>query len=328
MEKRLSGKRILIFLPEFYGYEKYIINEIESAGANVYPVYTNLYKTSNLYRYCIRFMKLFRDKYRENYFIQKLNKVNNIDIVFMIAEASVDINLIKLIKKILKKSKSVLYLWDSVSNCKNVLDYYKEFDRVLTFDSKDSEKYGWQYRPLFYIDQLVKDAPREFDFSSICTVSEERIEMICGLKKMAEKRGYKAFIYLYCSKMGYIRNRYLLRKKVYRKLAVKDLNFHPLSLEETHRIYARSKCVVDYASKKQTGLTMRTIECLGHQCKLITNNEEIKKSDFYNEQNILYYDEKYPDIPAEFCSSAYCAIDNMIYRKYSLKSWLEEILNE
>lgn len=328
MKKELKGKRITLFLPEFYGYEKYIINEMERTGAKVYPVFTNLYKTSALYRYCLRFLKSFKDKYREAYFIKRLSKISNVDMVFMIAEASVDLNLIKLIRKNFSGARSVLYLWDSVNNCKNVLDYYKEFDVVLTFDSNDAKEYGWKYRPLFFIDQLVKDTPREFDISSICAVSEDRIEMVYGLKKMAEKRGYNIYIYLYCSRMRYIKNRFLLRKKIYRKLSVKDIKFRPLSLEETHRIYDRSKCIADYASKKQTGLTMRTIECLGHQCKLITNNEEIKNADFYSEQNILYYNEEFPEIPAEFCMSVYQMDNRAVYRNYSLKSWLEDILYE
>lgn len=327
MSGEIKSKKVLLFQPEFYGYEKYTVKGVKKTGAEVYSICTNLHKTSGVYRYFVRFVKPIKNRYREKYFADRLKEMQDVDIVFMIAEAAVDEKLVDSIKKRYKRAFYILYLWDSVNNCKNVLDYYKKFDRVWTFDKSDSEKYGWRYRPLFYISQLVKNRNKIYDISCICTVSEDRINMIYQLKKQAERRNLQVYVYLYSPVLTYIKNRVFLRREAFRKLKLRDIKFRPLSLEKTNAIYGKSKCVIDYASKTQTGMTMRTIEALGHKCKLVTNNATIKAADFYDERNVFYCNEECLEIPTGFCTDDYQEVDRSLYDKYSLKSWIEEILN-
>jgi hypothetical protein len=79
---------------------------------------------------------------------------------------------------------------------------------------------------------------------------------------------------------------------------------------------------------KQTGLTMRTIETLGAKRKMITTNVNIKKYDFYNSNNILVMDEHNLDEIEQFISHEYEPLNDDVYKKYSLHSWLETIINE
>ena len=54
-----------------------------------------------------------------------------------------------------------MYQWDSIKNNPNALSISEEFDEVSTFDVEDSKKYGWKYRPLFYIksnDRIKKES--------------------------------------------------------------------------------------------------------------------------------------------------------------------------
>ena len=74
------------------------------------------------------------------------------------------------------------------------------------------------------------------------------------------------------------------------------------------------------------GLTIRVLEALGAKKKLITTNKDIVNYDFYHPENIYVYDGKV-DLENIFFTSEYFEIDYEIYKKYSLESWLKEILS-
>lgn len=79
---------------------------------------------------------------------------------------------------------------------------------------------------------------------------------------------------------------------------------------------------------KQSGLTMRTLETLGAKKKLITSNIDIKRYDFYNENNIFIIEDENLEGINEFINKDYEDINQDIYEKYSLRSWVETIVNE
>lgn len=71
-------------------------------------------------------------------------------------------------------------------------------------------------------------------------------------------------------------------------------------MSEVNDIMSKSNIIVDYTHPQQTGFTMRTCEAIGHRCKLVTNNKNILKADFYIKDDIYVYDEDEFDIPIEF----------------------------
>ena len=90
-------------------------------------------------------------------------------------------------------------------------------------------------------------------------------------------------------------------------------------------IFRESKCILDAPQAGQTGLTIRTIECLGAKRKMITTNKYIKEYDFYNEANILVYDGSI-DKDNKFFTTPYVEVQEDIYKKYSLREWLSFML--
>lgn len=78
----------------------------------------------------------------------------------------------------------------------------------------------------------------------------------------------------------------------------------------------------------QTGLTMRTIESIGAQKKLITTNRDIVNYDFYRPENILIVDRERPAVDAEFLAEPYIGLDETIYHRYSLREWPREIFSD
>ena len=74
-------------------------------------------------------------------------------------------------------------------------------------------------------------------------------------------------------------------------------------------------------------LSTRPFEAIGANCKLITTNKEIQKYDFYNENNICVVDENNPQIDIDWIHSPFISIPNDILEKYSIGSFVNDLLN-
>lgn len=312
-------------MPQFYGYERYILNEIRKKEAKVDVFYTNLMK----YDYKYRFLKMVSSNISPEYYVgyfEKQIQEKDYDIIFVIAEASIDKEFIVNVLKRYKKAQSILYLWDSLENCPKVLDYFSFFDNVYTFDYQDSIKKEWKYRPLFYIEDLIKPHNPVFDISIICTAYSERIRFINELQKYAYENKLQIYNYLYSPVSYFVKNR-LIKERFGRKGRTK-IKFSPISLKKTYEVYSDSFAVIDLASKTQSGLTMRTIECLGNSCKLITNNESVLEADFYDSGNIFYFESNLNDLPVNFFEKKYKKTSTSILKKYSISQWINDLLGE
>ena len=116
--------------------------------------------------------------------------------------------------------------------------------------------------------------------------------------------------------------------EVFKKAKYKEFNYHSLSEKETVKTIENSKIVFDICNKNQVGLTMRTIEALGSQRKLITTNKDIVNYDFFDKNNIYVFDLESFEIPSAFLETEYHEINENIYKKYSLSSWINTIFEE
>ena len=88
-----------------------------------------------------------------------------------------------------------------------------------------------------------------------------------------------------------------------------------------------SKVVLDINFSKQLGLTLRSIEAIGSETKVITTNNSIRNYDFYSKENI-YCIEKLEDIslvPKDFFIKEYKKLSENIKEKYRVKGFIEEV---
>lgn len=86
-----------------------------------------------------------------------------------------------------------------------------------------------------------------------------------------------------------------------------------------------SRAVLDICHSSQSGLTMRTIESIGLDKKLITNNSLVKEEPFYTPDMITVFNED------EILGFNLLDNSTMKYHfkgDYSLKCWLGKILEQ
>ena len=125
--------------------------------------------------------------------------------------------------------------------------------------------------------------------------------------------------------MVYLYNK--LTNPDYKNVTKQDIRFDSISPSKIKEIYKESRCILDVEHSAQRGLTMRTIEMIGLNKKLITTNQNISKYDFYDKNNICIINKKNPVVPVEFWNSPYIPIKNQILQRYSLRSFVQEIFD-
>lgn len=329
MNDSLQNKCVLFFSPAFFGYENKIKDKMENLGAHV-DMFDERSVSKSHQKALLKINPSIYHKRTEKYYFDIFEKVkqNHYDfILFVKCDMPTD-NVLKAYKDTFKKAKMCLHMWDSIKNIPNVESKFKYFDYISSFDRQDSLNYpSIEFRPLFYCDEYCKECGNSFkyDICFIGTIHSDRYKIIREICDKAQKLNMTVYTYPFLQSK-FIYYFYKLTKKEFRKTKISDFRFDKISAEEISNIVNQSKAVIDIQHPKQTGLTMRTIEMIGMNKKLITTNEDIINYDFYDSNNIQIIDRNNPNLNKEIFVSDYKKLDNEIYNKYSLKQWVLDVV--
>ena len=328
-ERDIKGKRILFFGLETMGYEKKILAKMQELGS-VVDYHSERPVSSQFGKAIVKIAPTILDKKTEKYYhdILESHKGTKYDIVFIMKCDTPTVSVLKEIRDYFPEAELRLHMWDSLVNIPNIDKKLELFDRITSFDRKDCEKHPeFGFRPLFYLDSFTEDSQEKirFDVSFCGTIHSDRYTVLENIRKQCEDNGMKFYGYYYMqSKLAYW---YLkLRDKRFRHVPMKKLRFQTIGADKVNRIFNASRAIVDIQHPSQTGLTMRTIETLGAKKKLITTNSDIKNYDFYNENNVCVIDRENPTVSEEFLRTPYQEVDDAVYKKYSLRQWVLDVL--
>jgi hypothetical protein len=324
----LVHKKVLLIAPRFFGYEKAIMQQLTQLGATVDFLADRPYSKpwqTGLTRIAPFVIQPFIDRFYQ----AKLDTLisNRYDLVFIINGQTLSKKILQRLKNTYPHAKFVLYLWDSVQNRPKSVKNFIFFDKVLTFDSVDARKYGIGLRALFFTPEFenLDNTTHQFDISFIATMHSDRYKIVLEvIKKLPSHLKTYWYFYLQAKWVFYL---YALTKKLFRQSTIKTFRFSPIDKLQLKQVFKDSKAILDIEHPNQKGLTMRTLETLGANKKLITTNPRVKEYDFYKKENIFVIDRNNPDIPTTFWDTEYQKLPDHIYAKYTLKHWLLEVLS-
>ena len=329
--EELLNKKILMFGPSFFGYCDIIAEELRALGAQV-DLYDERPNNGAFCKIMLRYdVKLYRSAVKKYYLsVIEQNRDKEYDYIFVIKSEAINEDIFGCLKAAFPKAKCILYLWDSVENVPGGKEKIRLYDRVLTFDDVDAKEYGLIFRPLFYRKEYEASCEKKTEYTYmvafIGTAHTVRPRVVNQLEAQCEKIGGKCFKYLFLPHpIVFLYNKLLNR--AYRNVKKSDINFKSISPAEINKVYSDSLCILDVEHQAQRGLTMRTIEMIGMQKKLITTNKGIGKYDFYNEDNICIIDKDEPLVPHEFWTSEYKPLESDILKKYSLRAFVQDIFD-
>ena len=99
-----------------------------------------------------------------------------------------------------------------------------------------------------------------------------------------------------------------------------------ISYAEYLKQLSLSRCVIDINQSNQTGLTRRPLEALFYNKKLITNNADIRRHNFYNPKNIFIFGIDSTEFLKEFVKSPVDKIPEQIRQQYDINTWIDQYL--
>lgn len=162
----------------------------------------------------------------------------------------------------------VLVNVNNVSRKKNIiesrLDY---FDLIFSFDRKDAEKYGFIYYPTLYSIQKIKNGIPEYD-AFFVGVAKDRLNMLHEIYNIITAAGGRAEFFI----SG-------VKKK---DCKYSDIHYNEwLNYTQILEYIQKSKCLIEVMGGEQDGVTLRAMEAICYDKKLITNNRSVQNLSFY-----------------------------------------------
>lgn len=323
---------IVIFAPKFMGYDKKIKAKLIEDGNSVYLFDQRSVKSGIGKAISKKAPFLLRRK-NIKYYKAALDQVLFVpDKILVIQADLLERPSMDYIKKRWPSVKTILYLWDNLSNLKGVKKKVAWFDKAYTFDPIDAQNIkGLDFKPLFFSDDFRyvprMDEKPHYDLCSIGTIHSDRYTIISEIAEIAETKEINFYQFNYLpAKWLYLF--YKLLKKSFKKAHIDEFSFEKKALNEISKVQKDSKVILDINHPKQRGLTMRTIEIMALGRKMITTNQDIINYDFYNSKNIFIIQRERIMLPEkEFFESEPVLIPEKVRNKYSLNQWLKDVLN-
>jgi len=221
----------------------------------------------------------------------------------------------------------------------------KLFNRVLTFDKCDSEKYGIIYKPNFFLG-ISAGTPNqaEYDLFFAGKYNPDRLSIIDRIMAKSENAdinycinvwpSYKIFwhnrlVYVFLKWINYksrwIHDYLLNYEAVEGMLKRKYLVNNSLGYEETNLFLIKTNVVLDLPCRGQSGYSHRLIAALANGKKILTTNSDIQEESFYNPDQIRILDTADPKIDYVWIKERPDFPVSSMIRNLELPIWLKNL---
>lgn len=216
------------------------------------------------------------------------------------------------LKQKLNGKRIIFWYWNPTRNSVSPNLLKHSIYEKWSYSPVDCKDYSLKYNTQFYFKNLViPEAEIIYDVFFLGR-DKGRISELLELKQKFESLKLNVKFHISPNQRQYLKN-----DGIYQKLIPYDMALIEM---------ARSRAILDILSDPMDGLSLRALESLFHERKLITNSQTIINYDFYNTQNIFILGkDDFKDLPS-FIKSPYRKIDYRIVDSYDFKNWIKRFL--
>jgi hypothetical protein len=293
-----SGSELIKSAIEFSLYKKSIINIDGSYNNKFLRIIRFLHLKSNLNS----------TKWWVKFKVKSLNIENSNNNTIILFDSPVWINNVKYIRRKYDKLNLVFWYWNIVNDPKKIKHIKKYCDSVYTFDEKDSIKYKIGYHPQFYWLNKPIETEKKYDVLFVGR-NKGRLKVLEDIFLKFKKEGLKPFFYVVRDNRNEFSN-------------ILDLKKENLKYDQVLELIYASKIILEINQQDQEGLTLRALESLFFNKKLITNNQSLKKYNFYSANNIMIINESF-NLKKKFINKRNINVEYKIKETYTFDHWLE-----
>lgn len=190
---------------------------------------------------------------------------------------------IKYLKKKNQTSKFICFFQDlihiSTADFKNIdIEHVKKiFDLVISYDTLEAKKYDILYYPNSFSKYIVKK-------------NDSFLKSDIYFLGAAKNRLNKILLfYQYLHEIGVKCDFYITGVKIKDQIYYNGIHYiTEMTYEENLQHVENAECILEIMQDNSAGYTIRTLESIMYDKKLITDNVEIVNAPFYNPNNILF----------------------------------------
>lgn len=286
----------------------------ENYFVDVDDVYKNFKGKMKIIALSIRkFMFMFNTDIIVAWLGEWINKVDNYDTV-IIFDSNLKIAIVKYLNKHYPKVRVIVYYRNSVRDLGRLQpEKLRKYNCELwSYNINDCTEYSFKYNRQVWNPKVLKGLLKKkekvlYDVIFI-GADKNRVDTLISLYSIFHNKGLRTYFYLISNKIiSFDEN--------------KDNKYMPY--DSYLELVNKSNAILDLVSQNNYGLTLRPLEALFLNKKLITNYKQIRDYDFYNKNNIFILDyDNYGDLD-DFIKTPYVEIDSTIVNKYDLNNWVE-----
>lgn len=203
-----------------------------------------------------------------------------------------------LINKKFPELRIICWYWNTIDKKNYPLITNNPKIELWSFDDDDCIKYNMHKNIQYYSKPESSIKVNKVNDIYFVGLAKGRENIIKEFKTIAESKG------ITCNFNIVNKNNYIPYREV---------------IERTKE----SKAVLEINKDNQVGYTLRTLESLFYEIKLITNNKNIKKSKLYNKNNIFIIGENSYDELKNFINSDYDNSVCYLKKEFDLDTWFD-----
>lgn len=238
------------------------------------------------------------------------NQVNDLDYCIVYASRYSAIY----VKYLRKKTNAKIIFWYNnliiTDGCFHKTISAENFS-LASFDKKECTEYKMQYNSQYYFSSII--LPNNAIQYDVLFIGKDkgRYRVLENLENYLKNMGLRTCFYI-CS------------NNAERGKSNQNGKYKPfLQYEEVLEYISKSKVIVDINQEDQLGMTLRPLEALFLQKKIITTNKSIMNELLYNENNICIIEANSPNIQRQFFETPYEVLADDIIDYYDFNSWLK-----
>lgn len=264
----------------------------------------------------LKFFRKIKSKYTYMFYgkwyrnISEYSKIIVFDMGFFI-----DCRLLENISDKAPQCKKFLYSWNIVTDENKYYEDRKIADKFgfksYCYDHGNCEKYNIQFNTIMY-DMKLK----------VNTNTTDNDMVFLGFLKDREKK----LVSLHSSfiKAG-LNPRFVIVAADTRKYSFFEYRSNYVSYSEYLTMLSKSRAILDISQENQDGYSMRVMEAIFFNKKLITTNKDVKNSMFYDPNNILIVDldNVNSNELLDFYMKEFHPYSSKIRNYYSFESWVD-----
>lgn len=231
--------------------------------------------------------------------------------IIIIHVSSLTLNLPEYINLLNPKARVIAWFWNCVTE-----DTLPELIigkcEKWSFDPQNCLDYKMNYNHQYYFSSYVRHSSQLKYDMFYCGKDVGRGNEITKLYRRLVEMGFKV-----CMKV--VNPRY---KQMPEKIKAKK----PIDYEEIVKYNSQTKAIVEFIRDGQTGGTIRLMESVFFQKKLITNNKYVKKEKFYNDNNIFVIGERPISELKNFMEKPLIQYDQSLLKEYEFSTWINNFI--